>query len=41
LISVEQGRTSYDEDHLPPFFRPFASLSVFTDNAGKPWGSGL
>jgi len=38
LISVEQGRTSYDEDHLPPFFRPFASLSVFTDNAGKPWG---
>ncbi|MEM3712367.1 MAG: hypothetical protein QXR97_02360 [Thermoproteota archaeon] len=35
---IEQSRTSYDEDHLPPFFRPFASLSVFTDNAGKPWG---
>jgi len=38
LISVEQGRTSYDENHPPPFYRPFASLSIFTDNAGKPWG---
>lgn len=38
LVSLEQGRTSYDEDHLPPFFRPFASLTIFTDNAGKPWG---
>ncbi|MEM2050279.1 MAG: hypothetical protein QXI87_00050 [Thermoproteota archaeon] len=38
LVSVEQSRTSYDDDNPPPFFRPFASLSVFTDNGGKPWG---
>ncbi|MBO3810112.1 MAG: hypothetical protein FGF50_11045, partial [Candidatus Brockarchaeota archaeon] len=38
LMSVEQSRTSYDDNHPPPFFRPFALLSVFTDNAGKPWG---
>jgi len=38
LMSIEQSRTSYDENHPPPFFRPFASLSVFTDNFGKPWG---
>jgi len=38
LMSIEQSRTSYDENHLPPFFRPFASLSVFTDNVGKPCG---
>jgi hypothetical protein len=38
LMSIEQSRTTYDENHLPPFFRPFASLSVFTDNFGKPWG---
>lgn len=38
LMSVEQSRTSYDENHPPPFYRPFASLSIFTDNAGKPWG---
>lgn len=38
LMSVEQSRTSYDDSHPPPFFRPFASLSIFTDNAGKPWG---
>lgn len=38
LISVEQSRTHYDKYHLPPFYRPFASLSIFTDNAGKPWG---
>jgi len=38
LMSVEQSRTLYDENHLPPFFRPFASLSIFTDKASKPWG---
>jgi hypothetical protein len=38
LMSVEQSRASYDENHPPPFYRPFASLSIFTDNAGKPWG---
>ncbi|MEM2088251.1 MAG: hypothetical protein QXF52_06200 [Thermoproteota archaeon] len=38
LMSVEQSRNSYDENHPPPFYRPFASLSIFTDNAGKPWG---
>lgn len=38
LMSVEQSRTSYDRNHPPPFYRPFASLSIFTDNAGKPWG---
>ncbi|MEM2929584.1 MAG: hypothetical protein QW797_01820 [Thermoproteota archaeon] len=38
LMSVDQSRTSYDDNHPPPFFRPFALLSVFTDNAGKPWG---
>ncbi|MEM2099997.1 MAG: hypothetical protein QXP45_01455 [Thermoproteota archaeon] len=38
LVSMEQSRVSYDDDNPPPFFRPFASLSVFTDNAGKPWG---
>jgi hypothetical protein len=38
LMSIEQSRTSYDENHPPPFFRPFASLSIFTDIVGKPWG---
>lgn len=38
LISIEQSRPSYDKDHPPPFHRPFASLKIFTDNAGKPWG---
>ncbi|MGQ9479472.1 MAG: hypothetical protein ACUVQ0_05625 [Thermoproteota archaeon] len=38
LISMEQSRTTYDADHPPPFYRPSASLSIFTDDAGKPWG---
>lgn len=41
LGSVEQSRTEYSADELPPFFRPFSKLTVYTDSQGKPWGEWL
>jgi hypothetical protein len=38
LIKLNESRTKYDRDHIPPFPRPFAYLSIKTDSEGRPWG---
>jgi len=41
LGSVEQSRAEYSANELPPFFRPFSKLAVYTDLQGRPWGEWL
>lgn len=37
LNKLNQSRVKYDRDHIPPFPRPFAYLSIKTDSVEKPW----